>query len=43
MDKVREFNSIEFGLIRSVMINNEPWFVGKDIACALGYANPRKP
>lgn len=42
MDKVREFNSLEFGLIRSVMINNEPWFVGKDIACALGYANPSK-
>ena len=42
MGKVRQFNSLEFGLIRSVMINNEPWFVGKDIACALGYSNPSK-
>ena len=24
------------------MVNNEPYFVGKDIACALGYSNPSK-
>jgi len=31
------FNNPEFGSIRSIMINGEPWFVGKDIALALGY------
>lgn len=30
------FTSEEFGDIRTVTINNEPWFVGKDIATALG-------
>lgn len=25
-----------------VVINDEPWFVGKDVAEALGYSNPRK-
>ena len=36
------FENEEFGRIRSVMVNNEPYFVGKDIAEALGYSNPRK-
>lgn len=31
----------EFGEIRTVMIDDEPWFVGKDVASALGYANIR--
>lgn len=35
----REFNDTEFGIIRTVNINNEPWFVGKDVAEALGYAD----
>ncbi|MBU5469162.1 phage antirepressor KilAC domain-containing protein [Falcatimonas sp. MSJ-15] len=35
------FNSEEFGTIRTVMANNEPWFVGKDVATVLGYSNPR--
>lgn len=38
----REFTDNEFGKIRTVNINNEPWFVGKDVAEALGYSNPRK-
>ena len=29
-----------FGQLRTVTINNEPWFVGKDVATALGYADP---
>ena len=33
------FNNAEFGEIRTVEINNEPWFVGKDVASALGYAD----
>lgn len=35
------FNNEEFGQVRTVLINNEPWFVGKDIAEALGYKNAR--
>lgn len=31
------FKNEEFGKLRSVMIDNEPWFVGKDVALALGY------
>lgn len=36
------FSNKEFGDIRIVMIDGEPWFVGKDVATALGYTNPRK-
>lgn len=36
------FNNPEFGSIRSMMLNGQPWFVGKDIAEALGYERPRK-
>lgn len=36
------FSNPEFGDIRAVEIDGEPWFVGKDIAVALGYSNPRK-
>ena len=35
------FENEEFGRIRSVMVNNEPYFVGKDIAEALGYKNTK--
>lgn len=35
------FNNPEFGEIRIVNISGEPWFVGKDVADALGYSNPR--
>lgn len=31
-----------FGKVRVIERNNEPWFVGKDVAEALGYSNPRK-
>ena len=40
MNNLQIFNSEEFGDIRTVTINNEPWFVGKDVATALGYAKP---
>lgn len=33
------FRNEEFGEIRSLEINNEPYFVGKDIAETLGYKN----
>ena len=35
------FKNEEFGEIRTVTIDGEPWFVGKDIATALGYSNTR--
>lgn len=37
MNKLKIFSSKEFGEIRTVTIDNEPWFVGKDVATALGY------
>lgn len=39
MNELQIFNSGEFGDIRTVTIDNEPWFVGKDVATALGYKN----
>ena len=39
---IQVFNNTEFGEIRSMTIDGEPWFVGKDIAAALGYSNPSK-
>ena len=41
MDDVLVFNNHEFGFIRTVLIDNEPWFVGKDVASALGYSNTK--
>lgn len=41
MNELQIFNNEEFGDIRTVTIDNEPWFVGKDVAEALGYAEPR--
>ena len=38
MNNIQIFNNPEFGEVRTVMIDNEPWFVGKDVASALGYA-----
>ena len=42
MNDLQIFNSEEFGEIRTVTIDDEPWFVGKDVALALGYTNPQK-
>lgn len=41
MNELRTFNNPEFGTIRTIEQNGEPWFVGKDVAEALGYTNPR--
>lgn len=40
MNEIQIFNNPEFGEIRTVMIEGEPWFVGVDIARALGYKKP---
>ena len=41
MNELQIFENPEFGSIRTITINNEPWFVGKDVAEVLGYSNPR--
>lgn len=40
MNKLQKFTDEEFGEIRTVTIDGEPYFVGKDVAEALGYAKP---
>lgn len=42
MNELQIFNSEEFGEIRTVTIDGEPWFVGKDVAEALKYNEPHK-
>lgn len=42
MSELQIFNNTEFGSIRTLMINDEPYFVGKDVAEILGYTNPQK-
>jgi len=37
MNEIKIFNNDEFGQIRTLAIENEPWFVGKDVADVLGY------
>lgn len=39
MNNIQVFNNPEFGDIRTVEIDGEPWFVGKDVADNLGYQN----
>lgn len=41
MNEITIFNNEEFGQIRTLVINNEIWFVGKDVTTVLGYSNPR--
>ena len=36
------FENAEFGKIRTTVLDGEPWFVGKDVAAALGYSNASK-
>lgn len=36
---IQVFENKEFGKVRTVAINDEPWFVGKDVALALGYTD----
>ena len=41
MGEIKIFKNAEFGNIRTSMVNGEPWFVGKDVAEALGYVKAR--
>lgn len=40
MNEITVFNNENFGDVRTVRIDDEPWFVGRDVAKILGYANP---
>lgn len=40
MNKISTFNNPDFGTVRTTTINDEPYFVGKDVAIALGYERP---
>ena len=40
MNDLQVFKNPEFGTVRTVEINGEPWLVGKDVAEALGYERP---
>lgn len=40
MNNLKIFENKEFGEIRTVIKDGEPWFVGRDVALALGYAKP---
>lgn len=42
MNDLQIFKNEELGEVRVVTIEDEPWFVGKDVAELLGYSNPRK-
>lgn len=42
MSELQMFNNAEFGSIRTLMINDEQYFVCKDVAEILGYTNPQK-
>lgn len=39
MNEVQVFTNDEFGKVRTVMIDGEPWFAGRDVAVALGYVD----
>lgn len=42
MNELKVFENPAFGQVRTIEIDNEPWFVGKDVAEALGYSNASK-
>lgn len=42
MNELQVFSNNEFGQIRTVFMDGEPWMVGKDVARALGYKEPTK-
>lgn len=41
MNEMKIFDNGEFGQVRTVIIDGEPWFVGKDVALALGYKDTK--
>ena len=41
MNELQVFTNPEFGQVRTLTIDEEPWFVGKDVAVALGYSDTK--
>lgn len=41
MNEIQIFSNPEFGEVRTLTLDGEPWFVGKDVAQVLGYSNTR--
>lgn len=41
MNNLQIFSNEEFGQIRTITIDGEPWFIGRDVAVALGYKNTK--
>ena len=39
-NEIQVFSNPDFGEVRTIVQNGEPWFVGKDVATVLGYKNP---
>ena len=39
-NKMQTFDNAQFGRLRTLEIDGDPWFVGRDVAVALGYAKP---
>ena len=42
MNELQVFSNPEFGAVRALTIDGEPWAVGKDVAVAMRYSNPQK-
>lgn len=42
MNELKIFEKSEFGSVRVIMKDGEPWFVASDVAMALGYTNRAK-
>ena len=42
MNDIKIYENAEFGSVRTLEVNGEPYFVGKDVAEILGYSNPQK-
>ena len=40
--EIQVFKNDRFGEVRTMVINDEPWFVGKDVASVLGYVSPHR-
>lgn len=40
MNELQIFKNEKFGEVRVIEVNGEPYFVGRDVAIALGYSNP---
>ena len=41
-NEIKIFSSAEFGEVRTIVIEGDPWMVGEDVAEILGYSNPQK-